>query len=399
MIKKYIPRNYYLKLVKPYINTNLIKVIVGQRRVGKSYFLYQIMDEVRKKKPKANIIYLNKELYEFDFIKDYHHLNAYIDKRSLFKKQNYLFIDEIQEINQFEKSLRDFAARGNFDIYATGSNARLLSSDLANSLGGRFIEVPIYTLSYREFLDFHHLPNTKDSLFLYVRYGGMPYLVNLKLEEEPVYGYLKTIYNTIILKDVVARFNTRQVYLLEKLVEYLANNVGSLISAKKISDFLQSQHLNISPNSILNYLNYLTSSFFIHQVKRQDVMGKKIFEINEKYYFEDIGIRHALIGYRQIDINKIMENLVYSQLKFLGYKVNVGQFDNREIDFVAEKDNKKCYYQVVYLLTSKKVIEREFDSLLRIKNNYPKYVVSLDEKAFGDYHGIKHIGLADFLMS
>ncbi len=397
MIKKYIPRNHYLNSIKPYINTNIIKVIVGQRRVGKSYFLYQVMDEIRKIDKDANIIYINKELYEFDRIKNYHDLKMYIEKKSINKEKNYIFIDEIQEVDQFEKTLRDFAARADYDTYCTGSNSNLLSSDLANSLGGRFIEIPIYSLTFGEFLQFHHLEKNKESLFSYIKYGGLPYLVNLHLEDEQVFGYLKTIFNTIILKDVVSRFNVRNVHLLERLVEYLADSVGSLISAKRISDFLKSQNMDISPNSILNYLHYLTSSFFIHKVKRQDIVGRKIFEINEKYYFEDLGLRHSLIGYRQIDINKIMENLVFSRLKYLGYEVTIGQIGENEIDFVAEKDNSKVYYQVTYLLTSKKVIEREFDNLLKIKDNYPKYVISMDEYAKGNFKGVKHLNLIDFL--
>lgn len=398
MIKKYFPRNNYLKTIKPYIDTNLIKVIIGQRRVGKSYFLYQIMDEIKKTDKKANIIYINKELYEFDTLKNYKDLEKYISNKLLKTAKNYIFIDEIQEIENFEKALRDLNTVGNNDIYCTGSNANLLSSDLANLLGGRFIEIPIYSLSYVEFLQFHNLEKNKESLFSYIKYGGLPYLINLKLEDEQVYGYLKTIFNTIILKDVVARFNVRNIYLLERLVEYLADCEGTLISAKRISDFLKSQNLDISPNSILNYLNYLTGSFFIHKVKRQDIVGRKIFEINEKYYFEDLGLRHSLIGFRQTDINKIMENLVFSRLKYLGYKVTVGQMGAQEIDFIAEKNDKKAYFQVTYLLTSKKVIDREFGNLLKIKDNYPKYVISMDEYAKGDIKGVKHVNLIDFLF-
>jgi len=398
MIKKYFSRNNYFKLIKPYINTNIIKVIIGQRRVGKSYFLYQIIDEVKKLDKKANIIYINKELYEFDAIKDYKDLERYLNERLLKKSKNYIFIDEIQEIINFEKALRSLNTQENNDIYCTGSNANLLASDLANLLGGRFIEIPIYSLSYEEFLQFHHLEKNKESLFSYIKYGGLPYLINLKLEDEQIYGYLKTIFNTIILKDVVARFNIRNINLLERLVEYLANCEGTFVSAKRISDSLKSQNLDISPNSILNYLNYLTGSFFIHKVKRQDVMGRKIFEINEKYYFEDLGLRHSLIGYRQTDINKIMENLVFSRLKYLGYKVTVGQMGIQEIDFIAEKNNKKAYFQVTYLLSSKKVIDREFGNLLKIKDNYLKYVISMDEYASGDFKGIKHLNLIDFLF-
>jgi hypothetical protein len=355
------------------------------------------MDEIKKADKDANIIYINKELYEFDAIKDYKDLLNYISDKLKKKAKNYIFIDEIQEIEGFEKALRDLNATGNNDIYCTGSNANLLASDLANLLGGRFIEIPIHSLSYEEFLTFHKLDKNKESLFLYIKYGGLPYLINLKLEDEQVYGYLKTIFNTIILKDVVARFNIRNINLLERLVEYLADCEGTLISAKRISDFLKSQNLDISPNSILNYLNYLTGSFFIHKVKRQDVIGRKIFEINEKYYFEDLGLRHSLIGYRQTDINKIMENMVFSRLKYLGYKVTVGQMGVQEIDFIAEKNDKKAYFQVTYLLTSKKVVNREFGNLLKIKDNYPKYVISMDEYAKGDFKGVRHLNLIDFL--
>lgn len=398
-MKKYIPRDHYLKLIRPYINTSIIKVIVGQRRVGKSYFLYQVIDEISKKDKTANIIYINKELYEFDEIKNYHNLKKYVSKKISKKYKNYIFIDEIQEIENFDKALRDFSAQKNLDIYCTGSNANLLASDLSNYLGGRYIEIPIFSLSFNEFLKFHELENNKDSLFLYIKYGGLPYLVNLQLKDEQVYGYLKTIFNTILLKDVIAKFKVRNISLLERLVEYLADSIGGLISAKKISDFLKSQNLDISPNSILNYLNYLTSSFFIHKVKRQNIIGRKIFEINEKYYFEDLGLRHSLIGYRLNDINKIIENLVFSHLKFLGYKITVGQIEQNEIDFVAEKNNKKIYIQATYLLSSQKSIKREFGNLLKIDDNYPKYVISMDDYAKGDYKGIKHINIIEFLSS
>jgi len=398
MIKKYFSRNNYFKLIKPYINTNIIKVIIGQRRVGKSYFLYQIIDEVKKLDKKANIIYINKELYEFDAIKDYKDLERYLNERLLKKSKNYIFIDEIQEIINFEKALRSLNTQENNDIYCTGSNANLLASDLANLLGGRFIEIPIYSLSYEEFLQFHHLEKNKESLFSYIKYGGLPYLINLKLEDEQIYGYLKTIFNTIILKDVVARFNIRNINLLERLVEYLANCEGTFVSAKRISDFLKSQNLDISPNSILNYLNYLTGSFFIHKVKRQDVMGRKIFEINEKYYFEDLGLRNSVNGFKISDISKIAENAVYQHLLINGYKIFVGKSGDKEIDFVAERQNETIYIQVTTYLTDEKVIEREFGNLLSIPDNYPKLVVSLDEfSGSSTYKGIKHLTLLEFL--
>lgn len=400
MNKTFIPRNTYLASIRPHMDTSLIKVLVGQRRVGKSYFLRQVASEIQKKHPEARIIAINKELYEFDAIANYHDLLLYIKKHTdqiIKSNRQPIFIDEVQEIEGFAKALRDLQAQGKYDIYCTGSNAQMLSSDLSNALGGRYIEIPIHSLSYPEFLQFHALVKSRESLESYIKYGGLPYLINVPLTDEGAYGYARTIFDTILLKDVVGRYNVRNVHLLERLVEYLADSVGSIVSAKRISDFLISQHTETSPNSILNYIHYLTSSFFIHKVKRQQIMGRKVFEINDKYYFEDLGLRHSLIGYKQIDMNKIVENLIYTHLRYLGYTVTIGQLGEEEIDFVAEKQNKKMYIQAAYLLSSKKVIEREFGNLLIIQDNYPKYVISTDEYAGGDHRGIQHIKLIDFL--
>jgi len=397
MIKSYIKRKYYLNKIKPYINKDVIKVIVGQRRVGKSYFLYQIMDVVKNINRSCHIIYINKELHKFDNIKNYKDLIVFIKKESKGRKKSYIFIDEIQEIEHFEKALRDLNASGGYDIYCTGSNANMFSQELATYLGGRYVETEIYSLSYSEFLVFHKLKNSQESLLKYIKYGGLPYLINLKLDDDIVYDYLENIYNTILFKDIVSRHNIRNITFLKNLVEYLADNTGSLVSANRISDFLKSQKINISPNIVLDYLSYLIQSFFIFKVRRSEIQGKKIFEINEKYYFEDLGLRHAVVGYRQIDINKILENLVFLHLKILGYKVTVGQLSGKEIDFVCERTGKRLYIQVAYLITNKKTQEREFGNLLAIKDNYPKIVVSMDQVAGGEYKGVKHIKIIDFL--
>ncbi|MDO9399416.1 MAG: ATP-binding protein [bacterium] len=397
MIKRYIKRNFYLAKLAPFFNKNVIKVIVGQRRVGKSYLLFQIMDELIKKGAKRDdIIYINKELYEFEMIKDYKDLLIYIKKLAGNKKK-YIFIDEIQDIIKFEKALRDLSAGGKHDIYCTGSNANMLSSELATCLSGRYVEIEVFSLSYPEFLVFHKLVNTEEALFKYIKYGGLPYLINLELNDQIVYDYLKNIYNTILFKDVVKRYNIRNLDFLERLVEYLADNVGSLVSAKKISDFLKSQKIKMAPNIILNYIHFLASSFFIFKVRRSDVNGKKIFEINEKYYFEDLGLRHSIIGYRQTDINKILENLVFMHLKVSGFKVTIGQLGKKEIDFVCEKKGEKLYIQVAYLISSEAVKEREFGNLLAIKDNYPKLVVSMDKMVEGGVEGVKHMNILDFL--
>jgi predicted AAA+ superfamily ATPase len=382
------------------MNKDVIKVLVGQRRVGKSYLLLQIMDElVGQGIKRSDILYINKELHEFDAIRDYRDLLRYIKQSTKGKKKTALFIDEIQGISQFEKALRDLQATGGYDIYCTGSNANLLSGELATYLSGRYVEVEVYSLSYPEFLIFHKLENTEDSLLKYIKYGGLPYLINLDLSDEVVYDYLRNINNTILFKDVVARYSIRNVAFLERLVEYVADNVGSLVSAKKISDFLKSQKTKISPNVVLNYLSFLSDAFLIFKVRRSEIVGKRIFEINDKYYFQDCGLRHALVGYRLSDINKALENIVYMHLRVSGYSITVGQMGAEEIDFVGEKKGERIYVQVAYLIPDKKTWDREFGNLLRISDNYPKFVVSMDRMIEGGEKGIRHMHITQFIKT
>jgi predicted AAA+ superfamily ATPase len=399
MIKEYIIRQHYLDRIEPYIGKDIIKVITGQRRVGKSYLLFQIMDVVTASDPEAQVIYINKELYEFDFIDNYKTLLAYIKDKAKDKKKRYVFIDEIQDIDQFEKALRSLAADGGYDIYCTGSNAGLLSGELATYLSGRYIEIKVFCLSYVEFMDFHNLQDNPEAFLKYIKYGGLPYLINLKLEDDIAYDYLKNIYNTILFKDVVKRHKIRNIAFLERLTIYLADNTGSLVSAKKISDFLKSQKTNISPNVVLNYLSHLESAFFIFKVLRSEIAGKKIFEIGEKYYFEDLGLRHTIIGFRQADIGRILENLVFIHLKRSGYDITVGRIGAKEIDFACEKKGERLYVQVAYMITDQKIHGREFGNLLKIKDNYTKIVVSMDEMTGGKFKGIKHLNIRDFLIS
>jgi predicted AAA+ superfamily ATPase len=399
MIKEYITRQHYLDRIKPYIGKDIIKVITGQRRVGKSYLLFQIMDVITASDPEAQIIYINKELYEFDFVDNYKALLEYIKDKAKGKKNRYVFIDEIQDIDQFEKALRSLSAEGGYDIYCTGSNAGLLSGELATYLSGRYVEIKVFCLSYIEFLDFHKLQDNSGTFLKYIKYGGLPYLINLKLEDDVVYDYLKNIYNTILFKDVVKRHRIRNIAFLERLTIYLADNAGSLVSAKKISDFLKSQKTNISPNVVLNYLSHLESAFFILKVRRSEIASKKIFEIGEKYYFEDLGLRHTIIGYRQADIGRILENLVFIHLKRSGYEITVGRIGEKEIDFACEKEGEKLYVQVVYMITDQRVHDREFGNLLEIKDNFTKIVVSMDEMTGGKFKGIKHVNIRDFLVS
>lgn len=398
MIKTYIKRQKYLDTIQPYRDKDVIKVIVGQRRVGKSYMFLQLMDMIREEDRSANIISIDKELHEFDQVNDHRSLIRYVEEKTRkSKRRNYLFIDEIQDIANFERALRSLNASGKYDIYCTGSNANLLSGELSTYLGGRSVEIRIHSLSYPEFLLFHRLDESESSFLKYVKFGGLPFLIHLELDDTIAYDYLRNVNNTILFKDVIARFNIRNAAFLERLVEYVADNIGSLVSAKRISDFLKSQKVNISPNVVLDYLSNLCSAFFISKVPRQDVKGKKIFEINDKFYFEDLGLRHSLVRYHQRDINKVLENLVFSYLVASGYEVKVGQLGKKEIDFICEKGGERTYIQVAYVITEENR-EREFGNLLEIPDNYPKAVVSMDELVGGgSYRGIRHINLRKFL--
>ena len=390
-------REKYLQKIKPYMGKNIIKVLTGQRRVGKTTILKQIIELIKQEDINANTIYINKEQNKFKHLKTSEDLYQYVQLQLSKNRANYVMIDEIQEIEEFEIALRQLLVE-EIDLYCTGSNAKMLSSDLATHLSGRYIEFHISSLSYNEFLQFHTLENNNDSLNKYIRYGGMPYLIHLPFDDEIVYGYLRSIYNTIILKDIVARYNIRDIDFLERLIEYLSDNLGSYVSSKKISDFLKAQRVRLSVNTVMNYLKYLTNSFFINKVQRLDIIGKKRFEINDKYFFSDLGLKHSLIPFTGNHIGKVFENLVYNQLIVEDYKVYIGKHQDREIDFVAQKGNETKYIQVAYQLPDEKVREREFGNLLKIKDNYEKIVVSADEFA-EDYKGIKHIHINQFLAN
>ncbi len=374
--------------------------MTGQRRVGKSYILFQLINEIRKKDPDANIIYINKELKPFEHICDDSLLYEYVTSSLKDNVKNYLFVDEIQDITNFEKALRSLIAEGVCDIFITGSNAKLLSGELATYLSGRYVEFAIHSLSYSEFLSFFSLENSTENLNKYIAVGGMPYMKTIGLDEAQVYEYLKNVYASILLRDVVERENIRNVRFLENLVEFLADNIGSLFSASNISKYLKSQQTNITSQVVINYIKSLYNAFFIHKVARYDIKGKQLFEYGEKYYFEDIGLRNAIRGFnRSADIAKIIENLVYNHLLQLGYTIYVGQIGKEEIDFIAEKNGNKIYIQVAYLLDAENTKEREFGNLLKIGNNYRKYVVTMDEyNSVSNYEGIEHIHLRNFLL-
>jgi predicted AAA+ superfamily ATPase len=394
---KFIVRQKYLEAIKPYIGQQIIKILVGQRRVGKSYILLQTIEEIKTGDPTANILYINKEDFQFDKIKTANDLYEYVQENTNHKVKNYVFIDEIQEIKEFEKALRSLLLNSIYDLYCTGSNAHILSGELATFLSGRFIEIPVFSLSYNEFCEFQNLENNNESLQKYLKYGGLPYLKHLVLEDEIVFNYLKGVYNTVIYRDLIQRYEIRNTAFLENLVRFLADNTGQLFSAKKISDYLKSQQINISVSQIINYLDYLAGTFLIQKVKRMEIAGKKIFEIGEKFYFQDLGLRHAINGYKPNDMAKILENAVLEHLLYCGYDVKVGQINDLEIDFACERGGEKLYVQVTYLLHDKKTMDREFGNLLKINDNYPKIVVSMDDFTGNSYEGIKHLHIRRFL--
>ncbi len=397
-----ILRPQYSARVAPFIDRNIIKVLTGQRRVGKSYVLRQLMEEVKQRNPEAHIISINKERSEFRDIRTDEDLSLYL--KPLLEKpgRHYLFIDEVQEIENFQLCLRSLLAHDECDIFCTGSNAKLLSGELATMLAGRTMSFDVHSLSYSEFLRFHKRERGDESLRLYLTCGGMPYLAHTGLapENDP-FEYLRNVYQSILLKDTVARENIRNVKFLEELVNYLADNVGNLFSATRISKFLKAQRIELNVMSTLNYLRALANAYLIHRVPQADVCGMKIFEVGEKIYFEDLGISHAIHHFNlQRDVHKVMENAVYLHLLQQRYDVKIGRLGDKEIDFVAEKPNHRIYVQVCLTAMASETREREFGNLRAVPDDAPKYVVTLNDMILTpEGSGIIHLNLEDFLLT
>ncbi len=392
-------RDSYIERIQPFMRTPIVKVMTGHRRVGKSYVLFQLINQIKTEEADANIIYINKEDIEFVDMVSYRELHRYISERLTDDRRNYIFIDEIQEIVDFKVAVRSLALDNNNDIYITGSNSEMFSGDLANELGGRYVEFRIYSLSYPEFLHFHALPDNDDSLEMYIHFGGLPYLIHLPLTEAVVMEYIRSVYSTIVLRDVVERKKIRNTAFLEQLIRFLANNIGSLFSSNSISDFLKSQQVKISPNQVSEYADSLAEAFVVHRIGRYDIVGKKLFERGEKYFFENLGIRNAVAGYKPQDRAKRLENLVCNHLLYCGYEVKVGTLSTEEIDFVCTRGGETLYVQVAIELSAPETIAREFGNLLKIKDNYPKIVVSGERYFENSYEGIEHIYIRNFLSS
>ena len=348
------------------------------------------------------VIYIDKEKTDFDFIQNYKDLVAYIDERREPGKHTFILIDEVQEIEEFERGLRNYYDNPDIDIIVTGSNSDTLSSDLATLLSGRYVEIFVQGLSYEEFLIFHNLEDKDDTLRRYINFGGLPGLRPIGLDDpEVVRQYLQGVYNTILVKDIVRRKKVRNVSFLENLIKYVGDNIGKPLSATNIQNYMTSNKNEVSKNLILNYLKAMSEAFLVHDVTRFNLHGKKLLENNDKYYFGDVGLRNFIVGGRRAnDIEKIVENLVYQHLIRLGYKVTVGQMYATEINFVGTKGDDTIYVQAAYLISEESTFEREFGNLQKINDNYPKYVISMTP--FMDsskYEGIIHVPLADFLKN
>lgn len=397
-----IPRDEYIKTIEHYTDKPIIKVLIGMRRTGKSTIIKLLIKNLLEKNiPDSNILYVNKESLEFDEIKNYKDLYLYVNNYfKNIKGNKYIFIDEIQEIAEWEKSVASFLSDNLGDIVISGSNSKLLSSELATLLSGRYVEVEIYPLTFKEFLRFRQDKSDNETEFNnFLKYGGLPGIHFLPLKDEIIFNYLNSILNTVLYKDVIVRHKIRDAAIFDKVVKYLFDNIGSITTAKRIADYFKSQKIKISVDTVLSYINYIESSLVIYRVPRYDIKGRKFLEFYEKVFLNDIGLRNGFIGYREKDINGLLENIVYKELLFRGYKVSIGVLDQFEIDFIAEKQNDKKYIQVCYLLSSKDVIEREFGALEKIRDNYEKTVISMDKIFIEERNGIIHKYLIDFLFN
>ena len=394
-----ILRQSYLEKIERYLGRDTIIILTGQRRIGKSYILRLFRDKVSKDAG-SNVIFIDKEKNEFDDIKTYRDLNAYIDERRNRAKKNYILVDEIQDIAEFEKSVRSYYEEPDVEIVVTGSNSKMLSGDLSTLIGGRYKEIYVQALSYEEFMLFHTLPDSDDTLAKYIRFGGLPGLVKIGLDEQDAREYQLDVYHTVLLKDVVMRNKIRNVPFLENLVRFLADNTGKIISANSIAKYMKAQGEGVTSTVIINYTKNLSDAYLIHKVNRYDIHGKKLFESNDKFYFEDNGLRNTLAGgSREGDIEKVIENVIYNHLVRLGYEVTVGQLQAGEIDFVCNKpEGQRVYVQASYLIADDATRAREFGHLQAIKDNYPKYVISMTPLVDRqDSDGITHLSLRRFL--
>lgn len=394
-----LTRQHYADIVDSWIGKGNIIALVGSRRVGKSYILKDFIQR-HSRDENSNIIYVDKEKKNFKSIKNKDDLDTWIEERLVPGKHNYILIDEVQEIESFEDSVCSWYSEDDTDVLITGSNSDLLSGELATRLSGRHVEIRVHPLTYMEFLQFHNLPDSDESLMTYLNYGGLPGLRTVGLDnEEQVWAYLASVFNTIMLKDIIERYDIRNIPFLNNLIAFYADTTGKLTSANSISKYMKTQNENVSSNLILLYRSFYSEAFLIDVVSRYDIHGKKIFESNEKIYWDDIGLRNLKAsGGMDSYIEKVIENAVYKQLSFLGYDIKVGVLNAGEVDFVCTKSGQTIYVQASYIIAEDTTRKREFGPLEKIRDNYPKYVISatpyLTQR---NENGIIHLSLRKFL--
>ena len=398
-----IKRAVYLNQINEFIDKPFVKVLTGIRRSGKSTFLMMIRDELLSRGIKEEqILYFNFESFEFSNLQNALALHQFVKSKIVDNRRYYILFDEIQEVENWERAINSFLVDFNVDIYITGSNSRLLSSELATYLTGRYIEFHVYTLSFIEYLQFKkeridEVLDIYQEFEFYLRMGGFPVLHTAEYPFESAYKVVYDIYSSAILRDTVQRNNIRDVELLERVVKFVFDNVGNKFSAKNIADYFKSQQRKIDINTIYNYLHALEAAFIIYRIQRYDVKGKEILKTQEKYYVGDQALLYAVMGYKDRLISGVLENIVMLELKRRGYNVFVGKLGDKEIDFIAEKDGKKLYVQVAYLMSEQSTVDREFSPLLAVKDHYPKYVVTMDQLWKDNIEGVKHLHIADFL--
>ena len=400
-----LKRDEYIKKIVPFIDKDVIKVLTGIRRSGKSVMLKLLMEELKNRGINENqFIYINFENLKYRKLNNYERLYDFILNKVDDKyKSYYIFLDEIQEVEEWERCVNSLRVDEDFkfDIYITGSNAKLLSGELSTYLAGRYIEFVVYPFSFKEFFEIMKEKNKeidlKEAFQDYVKFGGMPFLHNLDYNYEASMQYLQDLYASIILKDITQRNNIRDTDLLERIINYVVMNIGNTFSATSISKFFKSENRKVATETILNYIKACEEAFLVYRVARNDLLGKKILNVNEKYYIADHGIREAIMENNQKNINQVLENIVYFEMLRRGYNVKIGKVDNLEVDFVCKKNDETIYIQVSYLLASEDTKEREFSVLENIKDNYPKYVLSMDEFDMSR-NGIKHMNLIEFLI-
>ncbi len=391
-------RNKYEDRILNLLGKGEVIVLTGHRRSGKSYILLNIKQKLSEN---GNVIFIDMENPDNAAIKTYIELNDYLKTKINSDKRNYILIDEVQVISEFEKALRYYVKQPNVDVVVTGSNAQMLSSEIATVFAGRYLQIHIHSLDYTEFLQFYNLENSDNNMSLYLKWGGLPFLKNLPLSDDRERNnYLESIYNTIIVKDIISRRQIRNYEQTENLIRFIADNCGKTFSSLSIANQLKQNGGKVYANTVDEYLQLFCNSYIIDKVSRYDIKGKRIFEHQEKYYFEDLGIRNFLCADKRfLDIEKIIENVVYLKLKSLGYNVYIGSLDGKEIDFVAKNGDNIIYVQVTKGIYSEETYNREYGNLKQIKDNYPKYVVTLDPyTSLLNPDGIKTIKLIDFLQ-